>query len=317
MIADVVIVGAGLAGIACARRLVGQGMSVVLFDKGRKPGGRLSTRRAGEMTFDHGAPFFTALDDGFAKVVESWAQAGWVSRWHGRFVSVEPQGREDWSIEPWVGVPTMSALPRGLAEGLEVRAPLRIASIEAEEDGWRLIDEDGEPVGTASTVIVNTPAGQAAPLLHGGLQAQAVAAGDAMDPCWTVMVVPTEPWDPGFDAARYRQGALSHVTAQSTKPGRDEAAGWVLHASGAWTRAHWDDAAEAVVEALCDAAGIPQAHAFAKAHRWRYARAREGVEGACLWDVDARMGACGDWCGGPGLEGAWRSGEAMAAHLLR
>lgn len=316
MIVDVAVVGAGLAGIACARQLVRRGVSVVLFDKGRKPGGRLSTRRAGQMRFDHGAPHFTASDARFVEVVESWAEAGWVSPWRGRFVTITDQGREDWPIEPWVGVPTMSALPRALVEALNVRTSVRIGSLHADKGGWRLVDEHRDTLGTARTVIVNTPAGQAVPLLHGTLREQASAANDAMDPCWTVMVVPSDPWDPGFDAAQFDAGPLSRVTSQVAKPGRGAVAGWVLHASGAWTREHWEDAPEDVIAALTNAAGVPEARAFVKAHRWRYARARGGVEGSCLWDPAARLGACGDWCGGPGLEGAWRSGEAMAAQVL-
>jgi predicted NAD/FAD-dependent oxidoreductase len=53
------IVGAGIAGLACAQGLVRHGHDVVLFDKGRGPGGRMSTRRMetprGLAHIDHGA----------------------------------------------------------------------------------------------------------------------------------------------------------------------------------------------------------------------------------------------------------------------
>ena len=38
------IVGAGMAGLACAEELTGRGHHVRPFDKGRGPGGRMSTR---------------------------------------------------------------------------------------------------------------------------------------------------------------------------------------------------------------------------------------------------------------------------------
>ena len=53
------IVGAGMAGLACAERLADQGHDGVLIDKdkGRGPGGRMSTRRiptsTGEAHFDY------------------------------------------------------------------------------------------------------------------------------------------------------------------------------------------------------------------------------------------------------------------------
>ena len=43
----------------------------------------------------------------------------------------------------------------------------------------------------------------------------------------------------------------------------------------------------------------------------------EPLDDECLWDPAAGLGACGDWCGGPRIEGAFLSGMAMAGSLLR
>jgi predicted NAD/FAD-dependent oxidoreductase len=56
----VAVIGAGFAGLACARRLVQAGVQPVLFDKERGIGGRVSTRRADELQFDHFAQYVTA-----------------------------------------------------------------------------------------------------------------------------------------------------------------------------------------------------------------------------------------------------------------
>jgi ribulose 1,5-bisphosphate synthetase/thiazole synthase len=45
---DVVVVGAGIAGLTAARALASAGSEVLVLDKGRGPGGRASTRCAGE-----------------------------------------------------------------------------------------------------------------------------------------------------------------------------------------------------------------------------------------------------------------------------
>ena len=61
--APIAVLGAGVAGAAAAARLVEAGLPVQVFDKGRGPGGRCSTRRsetASEPGFDHGAQYFTA-----------------------------------------------------------------------------------------------------------------------------------------------------------------------------------------------------------------------------------------------------------------
>ena len=66
----IAIIGAGMAGLACARMLAVAGMMPVILDKGRGIGGRLATRRAPEgRQFDHGAQYVTAKDPGFAALL--------------------------------------------------------------------------------------------------------------------------------------------------------------------------------------------------------------------------------------------------------
>ncbi len=321
MKADVAIVGAGLAGIVCARRLVETGRSVVLFDKGRKAGGRLSTRRAEPTRFDHGAPLFTAQAPGFQAEVAAWAAAGLVARWEGRFSKLAADStRTPWLSSAWVGTPSMSAVPAGLAQELNVQVQVRVGTIARVGDGWALEDEHGAALGVFGTVIVNTPSGQAAALLEAVPSLQEAAEAVPMEPCWAVMLVPERRWDPGFDAAWFEDGPLSHAFSQASKPGRDDTPGWVLHAQGGWTQAHWESPPEAVIETLvraleaCTGAELgPLLHA--SAHRWRYAGVATGLPERCLWDAQARLGACGDWCGGPGLEGAWTSAHALADRI--
>jgi predicted NAD/FAD-dependent oxidoreductase len=55
-IPDIAIVGGGVAGLACAARLAESGLQVQVFDKGRRPGGRVAKRQRGNLSFAHGAP---------------------------------------------------------------------------------------------------------------------------------------------------------------------------------------------------------------------------------------------------------------------
>ncbi|MEY4911653.1 MAG: hypothetical protein RL761_1316, partial [Pseudomonadota bacterium] len=53
------VIGAGIAGIACARTLVQAGHQVTVFEKSHSAGGRMSTRSSDFGTFDHGTQYFT------------------------------------------------------------------------------------------------------------------------------------------------------------------------------------------------------------------------------------------------------------------
>ena len=96
---------------------------------------------------------------------------------------------------------------------------------------------------------------------------------------------------------------------------------WVLHASSEWSEEHLEDEPDTVLASLIDAfwqatGTAPKAPTYATSHRWRYAIPVEPLESLCLFDSNRRIGACGDWCGGPRVEGAFLSGVAMAGHVL-
>ena len=59
------VIGAGMAGITCARTLVQAGHRVTVFEKSRGTSGRMATRDSAFGSFDHGAQYFTARDERF------------------------------------------------------------------------------------------------------------------------------------------------------------------------------------------------------------------------------------------------------------
>ena len=89
----ILIIGAGLSGLAAAQTLHTLGESVLVVEKARGPGGRMSTRREqlGEhaVSFDHGAQFLRGHDPGFRQVMDAWERDRWIAPWRGQFVRIE------------------------------------------------------------------------------------------------------------------------------------------------------------------------------------------------------------------------------------
>ena len=54
---DIAVIGAGISGLVCARRLQQAGHRVVVLDKSRGVGGRVATRRLHNTIADHGARY--------------------------------------------------------------------------------------------------------------------------------------------------------------------------------------------------------------------------------------------------------------------
>ncbi len=308
----IAIVGAGMAGLACATRLVASGFTVTLFDKGRGPGGRMSTRRVetrlGEAAFDHGAQYFTARHPAFIEQVRAWAELGIVGLWPAA------------GADAWVGVPAMNAPVRLMAEACGVHWSSRIDALERHQDGWKLRGAAPQQL-RFDAVVIAVPAEQAGALFRAfdsGIAARADAAKAA--PCWTVMAAFGDSIATAPDALR-GQGPLAWAARNSAKPGRHGPEAWVLQATPEWSLRHIEDAAEDVVQVLLDCfsaeidAELPKP-VEAAAHRWRYARYGSAEGDSVPWNAELGVGACGDWLLGPRVECAWLSGVRLAEAIV-
>ena len=322
----IAIIGAGLAGLTCADALASRGHIVRLFDKGRGPGGRMSTRRAdtpiGQVRFDHGAQYVTADSDEFARQLGQWEQAGHIAEWAARFVEIDADGlsREAAPKRRYVGMPSMNSLIRALAEPFDVRWSARVISISGEAGAWYL-DVDGEPgsAGPFENVLLAIPAEQASPLLAPlAPELSAVAAAVKSAPSWTAMLAFDAPVTSEFDAARLASGPLGWAARNASKPGRGDAETWVLQASADWSCKHLEDAPESVLSALTAAFGAlteAPAPVHGAVHRWRYAQAVSPAGQPCQYDKTLGLGMCGDWHLGGKAEHAWLSGKALAGEI--
>lgn len=308
---SVAIIGAGLAGLACVEVLQAAGHTVVLFDKSRAAGGRMSTRRVttslGEAQFDHGAQYFTVRDPRFQTRVERWRADGLALPW--------PIAGAD----AWVGVPGMTAPAKAMAANFDVRWSAPVAELRKQKTGWLVLSAAGEE-NSFDAVVVAVPAEQAAGLLapvHPGFAAAAGATLSA--PCWTLMLAFDQRLAVTDDIIR-GTGAIGWAARNSAKPGRSGPEAWVMQASPAWSVAHLEmvleDAAALLQREFAVLTGIAVPKPLVStAHRWRYARSGALGEPA-LWDRLTRLGVCGDWLIGPRVEAAWLSGTALAERII-
>ncbi len=325
------IIGGGLAGAACGARLRDAGLEVVVFDKGRGPGGRASTRRSDLGSFDHGAQYFTARSETFRAAVQDWQRAGAADVWEGVFgVFADGQWRAAEPKPRWVGTPGMNAIVRAASDGLDIRYGARADRIAPDGRGWRV--EAGEHgADRFDALVVAVPAPQAADLLDGVSKTLAdVSRRARMDPCWTVMAVYPARLPVRFDGGQAEDdGPLGWVARDSSKPGRtrDGVERWVIQATPAWSRDHLERTPEEAGSLLLRAfaalvgpeGGRPTGWA---AHRWRYAFAAEPVGADCLWDPrtcgtgGGALAVAGDWLVAPRIESAYLSGRAAAERIL-
>lgn len=320
----VAIVGAGVAGLACGRELAQCGASVQIFEKSRGLGGRLATRRVDEIGgFDHGAQYFTVRDERMQKWLNIWSDAKCVAEWQGQMVVLD-RGKvtpEAAGTRRFVGQPTMNALAHEMARDLVVKCNTVITRVEKRATDWCLATQDGLVYSGFDSLILTPPAPQTRKLLQGcppGLFAQIEDV--SFHSCWALLLSFATSLSLPFDGAFVHNSPLSWVARNSSKPLRGPVETWIAHGSPAWSAANLEldpsDACQRLVEAFEEATGVAkQELRYATAHRWRYSGPVEVLPQRYDYDDANQVGICGDWCGGPRVEGAVLSGDLLAQHL--
>ena len=315
----IAVVGAGIAGLACARSLRNAGHAVRVFEKSRGAGGRMSTRRTDHGSYDHGAQYFTARDPLFRAAVDQWLAQGLVAPYAGRIVRLE-QGEVIPLSHPeqrYVATPGMTAVCRALSADLEIDFECQITAVTPGESGWRLSWEEGGDSGF-DAVVLAIPAAQASPLCVAVPDLAVQLRQGGHEPCWAAMVRYEAQLPLEFDAAFVESDVIGWVMRDASRPGRVPGERWVLHANAEWSKAHLENSAETVapllMDAFCAAAGFDAESVEFRAHRWRFALSR-GLNAGSFWHAGRRIGACGDWCADGRIEGAYLSGTGLAAKL--
>ena len=313
----VAIVGAGMAGLACADRLAQAGIDVRLFDKARKPGGRLATRAVDlpdgrTVCFDHGAQYVTANDPGFVDRLSRLERAGVVTPYPW-FIFHQSRGGLDIEADEtrFVGAEGMACVPGIMARAHSVTGNRQVSGVSKAGGAWRITFTDGPSEGGFDGVVVAVPAEQAAPLIGESapdFAAEALAARTA--PCWAGLFVFEGGGEPAFGAVRIEDdGPLAWLARTA------DGQGWIAHATAEWSRANLDLSAEAAALSLEVAVRglLPDIGPtlFMQAHRWRFALVETTAPSPFAWDPTLKLGLCGDWRLGSRAECAWLSGDSL------
>ena len=320
--ANIAVIGAGIAGIAAARELARRGLQVSIFDRGRNVGGRCATRD-NEFSFDHGAPFFTISDESFRTEMAMLESLAVVRQWNGRFVEINAgQVRAAEDGTRYVGVPGMRRIAETLATDLEVMNRCEIKSLSVCPQGWRLTNIDESEVGDYSAVILAMPPEQARKLIPADTTIFPQLANIKSTPRWVLMITFETALDMDFDAAKINNSPLESIVKQSSKPGRGTAESWVIYSSQEWAEKRIKADPEEIANALAAELRrftnrkLPNI-AHTRAHRWRLAFPQTCLDVPYLWDDDNLIGVCGDWCQAPSIEGAFMSGTACGVSVAR
>ncbi|MEJ2864655.1 NAD(P)/FAD-dependent oxidoreductase [Actinomycetospora flava] len=313
MRSDVLVVGGGISGIACARALGAAGVRARVLERSHRVGGRMASRplpEGADHVVDLGAAYFTVRDDEFAAVVDDWQRRGLARPWTDTLASRDEDG--SWSSrqgpQRWCAPGGLRSLVADLADdipgGVTVSTGRTVTTVEP---GPAV---DGAP---ALAAVLAMPDPQAARLLHPALRAAALVADREWQPVISVALgYGHRGWDPLPAAFVNGHPDLDLIADDGDRRG-DGAPVLVAHTTAERARRHLDDpdgAVAPVVAAVTELLGLDDAPAWTHAHRWSYASPAQPRDEEFVL-TDDLVGLCGDAWGSPKVETAWRSGTLL------
>ncbi|KAF3321637.1 NAD(P)-binding Rossmann-like domain-containing protein [Carex littledalei] len=261
--AKIAVIGSGISGAVCASILASKGISVTIFESGRGPGGRMSSRRermedGTELCFDHGVPYFTTSHDEVVKIVRSWESRDIVAEWDARFGVFDKRTNklvDDEKVDKttkYVGVPAMNSICKALCQedGVEAKFGVTVGKMNWIQDrsSWSLIGLDGKELGHFDGVVASdknlvSPRfsevhGVPPPLDVSPYRGFSVLSqGIPVRPCFALMLAFSEPLSlvQGKVISFQNSDILSYAFWDSSKPSRahvpPNGQSWVLHST--------------------------------------------------------------------------------------
>ncbi|MBW4561246.1 MAG: NAD(P)/FAD-dependent oxidoreductase [Mojavia pulchra JT2-VF2] len=343
---DVAIIGAGMAGLACAQQLSQAGYSVLVVEKSRGLGGRVATRRLHGTCADHGACYLKPKGELLGRFVELLCDRPlgrcaprnrhlleiWTDTVYELTADAsisQPQSRSPRYVAPQ----GMSTVAKFLAQGLDILLNQRVIAVTpTPENSWRLNLESSNEELTAKTLVFAIPAPQAlallAPLSDRVLDAVFLDNLRSIEFYPSISVIagyaPTCKPLPQWKALNFINNAdLAWIGLDSSKRLNPQQPHFVVQSSADFAQLHLESldlqpAGQYMLQRAAQLLVLPwlENPEWMQVHRWRYAFPKTfWYEAVLSTTTPLPLICCGDWCGGNLIEGAMLSGIAAAVEI--
>ncbi|MDX2082784.1 MAG: NAD(P)-binding protein, partial [Rickettsiales bacterium] len=222
----IAVIGAGISGLVTANKLA-KDFAVTVFEKARGVGGRMSTRSAVDLQFDHGAQHFVAKSAVFQNFLQDLESKKIVARFDADFCEINNYKithRIKWSKDypHYVATPKMNSLCKYLAQNLTVKTQTPVKNIFAKNNQWQLFDEENNDLGIFDWVICSAPAKQTIDLMPENFVHLSRVKKTKMLGCFALMLAFDRSLPIDWQMALVKNSKISWISLDSAKPQRSQ-----------------------------------------------------------------------------------------------
>ena len=321
----VAIIGAGFSGSIIAQRLCKGGLAVTVFEKSRGSGGRLSSNKSLDISFDLGLPYFESNNLDFT----NWlTQQPSIQMWKTTQRNFLPQKNYQHK-NYYVATPRQSALTRQLIDEADFRPNCKVKTITEHNGQFHITSDTDIDLGYFDSVIITAPARQTFDLLtslvfqhptnnHLGNIAT-LTKSLTYSSSW-VLVIKTLATKEA-DVLLGDHPILARCVRQSAKPDRLSDSKfdiWTIEANQQWSEENIEPANQQVLitQAFLKTVSTEIVETI-KLHRWLYAQ-HTGTNQKYLWDKECKLGCSSDWLSKTGaLEELWAKANLLSDRIIK
>ena len=284
----IVVIGSGIAGLAAAKHFHSKNFNITVLDKGKYPGGRISTRKNKEFIFNHGAQFFTAKSKEFKKICQLGVKDNVLINWN----TLSKKDR-------FIGNPDMREFSYWFSKNLEIHQETLVESIEY-NDTFTIITNNKK--FSADGLIITAPASQTAGLIKNlDNQIYKLIENVTYLPCWCVMISIKDMNLKHFEIDE--NSIFSWIVSENNKIKNSLSDNCItIHANEKFSLDHLEKNKEFVLDKIIsEFTKIYKVKnddiTYKNIHRWRYAKVKNyfPLEHSKISKV-MPLGIAGDWC---------------------
>ena len=316
----IAVIGTGLSALSLAKHL--PTLDITFFEKSWRPGGRISTRRYENYTFDHGAHYLKE-DHGIIGLNEFLNKINSIKILEGDFcANIQNQSPVE-KKQLIVGQKGIESIPLQFHQYLRypTHFSTEIKKIENKNQEYYLIADNCE-YGPFDFIFCCIPFEQSKNLLKEFIDFSSFQSPN-FDSIWTIMVALDKRLGSPFQFGYHMTPEISFLMNQNFKHEFFTDECWVINMRAEWTKEYYNIEKyvleDYVIDKLKKAFQSDAKAVFKKSHRWKYAYTKKSFKELndknYIESIDHRLYALGDWCQGPSIQDAWLAGKKLAKNF--